>query len=127
MTHFEYISVAIAIVLSFTVLRLLDAAAHIGAPTKRYWVHGVWVAFLLMWSAVFWWLSWSHSARQSEFSFPVFLLVITPPGILYLCATALVSHAPAEIPSWRDHYWAARRRFLTATHTTRPPASSHIR
>jgi hypothetical protein len=114
MTQFEYVSVAISIVFSFAVLRLLDALPHAVSAARRYWIHGVWVAFLLWWSAVFWWLSWSHSARQTEFGFPEFLLLVTPPGVLYLClcATALVSEAPAQVPSRREHFWAVRRRFF---------------
>ena len=37
---------------------------------------------------------------------------MTPPSILYLCATALVSHAPAEVASWRDYFWEHRQRFF---------------
>jgi hypothetical protein len=112
MTQFEYVSVAISIVFSFAVLRLLDALPHAVSRASRYWIHGVWVAFLIWWSAVFWWLSWSHSARHEEFGFPSFLLLVTPPGILYLCATALVSEAPAQVASWREHFWTVRRRFF---------------
>jgi hypothetical protein len=112
MTQFEYVSVAISIVFSFAVLRLLDALPHAVSAARRYWIHAVWVAFLIWWSAVFWWLSWSHSARQTEFGFPEFLLLVTPPGVLYLCATALVSEAPAQVASWREHFWSVRRRFF---------------
>ena len=52
MTHFEYIAVAISIVLSFAVLRLLDALPHVAAREKRYSIQALWVAMLL-----FWWLS----------------------------------------------------------------------
>jgi hypothetical protein len=111
MSHFEYISVAVSIVLSLTVVRLLDSLPRAVAVDKRYWIHGVWVLFLLLWSAVFWWLSWSHS-RADRIAFPTFLAIVTPPAILYLCASALVSHAPADVPSWREHYWHVRQRFF---------------
>jgi hypothetical protein len=112
MTHFEFISVALSIVLSFAVLRLLDALPHAMARERRYGVHLLWIFFLLWWSAVFWWFSWSHRSHQGEFAFPAFLVLVMPPAILYLCATALVSHAPAEITSWRYHFWKHRRRFF---------------
>jgi hypothetical protein len=112
MTHFEYLSVAMSIVLSFAVIRLLDALPHAAAREKRYLIHALWMGFLLLWSAVFWWLSWSLSTRVSEFDFPSFLLLVTSPGLLYLCATALVSHSPADVSSWRAHFWTVRRRFF---------------
>ena len=112
MTHFEFIAVAMSIVLSFAVLRLLDALPHVAAREKRYPIHALWVAMLLFWCAMFWWVSWASSARKGEFSFPMFLLMVTPPGLFYLSATALVSHAPAGVPSWREHFWSVRRRFF---------------
>jgi hypothetical protein len=112
MTHFEYIAVAKAIVFSFAVLRLLDALPHVAAQEKRYSIHALWVAMLLFWCAQFWWVSWASSAREGEFSFPLFLLMMAPPGLFYLSATALVSHAPADVPSWREHFWQVRRRFF---------------
>ena len=54
----------------------------------------------------------ASSAREGDFSFPLFLLMMTPPGLFYLSATALVSHAPADVPSWREHFWNVRRRFF---------------
>ena len=115
MTHFEYIAIAMSIVFSFAVLRLLDALPHVAAREKRYPIHALWVAILLFWCALFWWLSWASSARVGEFSFPLFLLMLTPPALFYLAATALVSHAPAEVPSWRAHFWNVRRRFFGCT------------
>ena len=68
MTHFEFISVALSIVLSFAVLRLLDAVPHAVAREGRYWIQLLWVVYLLWWSAVFWWLSWSHRAPGNSTS-----------------------------------------------------------
>ena len=115
MTHFEYIAIAMSIVFSFAVLRLLDALPHVTAREKRYPIHALWVAMLLFWCAMFWWLSWASNARDDEFSFPLFLLMVTPPGLFYLSATALVSHAPADVASWREHFWKVRRRFFGCT------------
>ena len=46
------------------------------------------------------------------FEFGEFLLIVAPPGLLYLAAATLVSHAPFEIDSWSDHFWRVRRRFF---------------
>ena len=39
-------------------------------------------------------------------------MLVSPPGLLYLCATALVSHVPADVQSWEEHFWKIRRRFF---------------
>ena len=112
MTHFEYISVAISIVLSLAVLRLLDALPDVFQSDKRYWVHGLWVGYLIWWTAVYWYLSWAGSSWEGEFDFPTFLLLITPAGLFHLAATALVSRSPGDVASWREHFWAVRRRIF---------------
>ena len=68
MTHFEYIFVAVAIILSFTLLRLLDALPSVFSRERAYWVHTVWVLFLLFFCAGFWWLNW-HNRTLEELTF----------------------------------------------------------
>ena len=111
MTHFEYIFVAVSIVLSFTILRLLDAMPSAFSTARGYWVHAVWVLFLLYSCAAFWWLNWFNRELDSlSFRYLLFLLVV--PGTLYLSATALVSAAPATVSSWREHFFLHRRGFF---------------
>ena len=43
MTQFEYVSVAVALVYSFAVARIVSALPAILAPDRRYWVHALWV------------------------------------------------------------------------------------
>ena len=47
MTQFEFISVAVSIVLALSMARLLTAVPHFLATGRRYWVHGLWAAVLL--------------------------------------------------------------------------------
>ena len=43
-SFFEYISVGVAFVLSFGVVRLLDGIPHALDRKKRYWPHSLWIA-----------------------------------------------------------------------------------
>ena len=45
---FEFLSVGIAIVVSFGVVRLLDGAHYAAKPGQLYWPHLVWVALKLL-------------------------------------------------------------------------------
>lgn len=111
MSHFEYIFVAVSIVLSFTLLRLLDALPTAFSRERGYWVHSVWVVFLLYMCAAFWWLNWFNH-NLDELSFRYFLFLLVAPSLLYLTATALVSASPAGVPSWSEHFGRVRRRFF---------------
>ncbi|MAF64778.1 MAG: hypothetical protein CMJ84_03850 [Planctomycetes bacterium] len=107
---------AVSIVLSFTMLRLLDALPGSFSREKRYWPHTVWVTTLLYISATFWWLNWSNRILES-LSFRYFLFLLFAPGVLYLTATALVSASPASVPSWREHFFRNRMRFFLGAFT----------
>ena len=113
MTHFEYIFVAVSIVLSFTILRLLDALPSAFSRARGYWVHTVWVVFLLFLCAGFWWLNWFNHTLDS-LSFRYFLFLLVAPSILFLTATALVSASPPAVASWREHFDLFRLRFFVS-------------
>lgn len=112
MTLFEYISVAVSLVLSLCVVRLLDGLRFAATRKRRYWVHLLWVITKLLNCAIFWWLLWA--ARDSApWNFATFMWVLLFPGTLYLQCTALVTTTPGEILVWRDHFYSIRRWFFT--------------
>ena len=47
MTLFEYLTVAVSIVLGLAAARLLDALPHILAKGRRYWVHATFAGLCL--------------------------------------------------------------------------------
>ncbi len=114
MTHFEYIFVAVSIVLSFTILRLLDALPTVFSKDRGYWVSGVWVLFLLLMTLSFWCFSWTNRNLEA-ITFRYFLFLMGAPGVLYLSTTALVSATPADVTSWRELFFQNRRRFFLGT------------
>ena len=97
-TIFEYLSVAIAIVVSFGVVRLLDGVSHAIDRDSRYWPHLVWVGLKLLHHFNVWWLLWS--TRDVSWDYGRFLAQLAAPLILYLQATALVTPSPQSVESW---------------------------
>jgi hypothetical protein len=111
MTLFEYISVAVSLVMSLCVVRLLDGLRFAATRQRRYWVHLLWVLTKLLNCAIFWWVLWA--VRESTpWNFASFMWVLLFPGTLYLQCTALVTTTPSEISTWRDHFYAIRRWFF---------------
>jgi len=112
MTLFEYLAVAFSLVLSFAAVRLLGGLSVAFIPERRYWPHAMWLILVLLSSALVWWNFWSF--RDATWNFFSFLLVLSPPALLYLQAAALVPENPGAVRSWHDHFFAARTRMFYA-------------
>ena len=111
MTLFEYVTVAVSLVISMCVVRLLDGLRFAAARERRYWVHFLWVVTKLLNCALYWWGLWA-AQESASWNFATFMWVLLFPGTLYLQCTALVTTTPAEVPAWRDHFYGIRRWFF---------------
>jgi hypothetical protein len=112
MTHFEFISVAVSIVLALSAARLLTALPHVLAPGRRYWIHALWSLALLFAHMDFWWTIWIY--READpWTFSGFGVVMLTPALLFLTVSSLVSDSPTTIASWRTHFYAKHRVFFS--------------
>jgi hypothetical protein len=112
MTHFEFISVGVSIVLALSAARLLAALPHVLAPGRRYWIHSLWSLALLFAHMVFWWTIWIFR-EIDPWTFTGFAVVMLTPALLFLTVSSLVSDDPITIPSWRTHFYASHRVFFS--------------
>ena len=63
MDIFEYLSVAISIVLAMGLATLLRALRDVLAPARRYWVHALWVLQVAFLHVQLWWAYWGLFIR----------------------------------------------------------------
>jgi len=124
MTLFEYLTVAVSIVLSLAVVRIFGGIRSAMDRASRYWIHFVWLFLILYACALFWWVLWG--ARGAAWNFPLFLYILIGPGLLYMQASALVPENPDGVASWRNQFLAVRRYFfsinaLVTAHVTLDP------
>ena len=112
MTHFEFISVAVSIVLALSAARLLAALPHVLAPARRYWIHALWSLALLFAHMDFWWAIWIYR-EIDPWTFTDFAVVMLTPALLFLTVNSLVSDNPTTIASWRTHFYATHRVFFS--------------
>ncbi len=111
MTLFEYVTVAVSLVLSLAVVRLLDGLRFAASRERGYPIHLLWVLTKLINCALLWWGMWE--ARETlSWNFASFMWALLFPAILYLQCTALVTTAPSDVTSWRDHFYSIRRWFF---------------
>ena len=110
MTQFEYVSVAIALVYSFAVSRLIAALPSVFVPESRDWIHALW-AIILLFAAVFtWWSIWSY--RDVQWTALRFVWALSVPALIHVRIGILVSDQPRAVSSWREHYEKTRVPFF---------------
>ncbi len=110
MSQFEYVSVALALLYSLVVARLLSAVPETTRKGARYGPHTAWVFVVLFATAVTWWSVWS--LREVAWTALRFVWILTVPGLIHLRAGILVSGAPASVESWQDHFYENRVPFF---------------
>jgi hypothetical protein len=112
-TLFEYITVAVSIVLALAIARTIDGLRSSLAPDRRYWIHATWVAVKLTNPITFWWGIWLYR-DVSSWNLLSFMVALAWPAVLYLQVTGLVTRRPEDVTNWRAHFYNQRRWFFGA-------------
>ena len=110
MTLFEYLSIAYSLVFSFAALRLVAGLPHAVDRKRRSLLHLANVGILLFGTAAVFWAQWS--ARDVQWTFPLFLIRFAGPGVLYFLACTLVPDEPSGVGSWEEHYFSVRTKYF---------------
>ena len=98
MTSFEYLSVAISIVLGLglaQVLGGLSAAARSWKNVTPYWVHAVWVFLILLLHIQTWWAIWDFSGDRT-WTLVNFTGLLGFPVALYFMAHLVAPHVATD-------------------------------
>ena len=111
MSQFEYVSVAIALVYSFAVARIIAALPSVFSSERRDWIHALWSVVLLGAAAFTWWSIWNF--RQVEWNALRFVWALSVPALIHVRAGILVSEEPRAVASWRDHFESIRVPFFS--------------
>jgi hypothetical protein len=106
MSTFEYLAIAFSLILSFAGMRIVEGLAAAAE------VH---LSFTSLHLVAILGLFWAFLAfRDVTWTFPSFVLVLLGPSLYYFVACTLMPRNPAEVVSWRDHFFSIRRRFWLA-------------
>ena len=110
MSHFEYISVALALLYALVVGRVLTGLGPSLEHRRRYPIHVAWLVVFLFVSILQWWGMWDYKSVTWT---PVrFLLVMSLPAILFLRAGILLGTNPDSVESFRSRFYEQRRTFF---------------
>jgi hypothetical protein len=112
-TLFEFLTVALSIVLALSAGQLLTNVREVFDPRRRYWVHAVWVMHLLIQHVLVWWSFWAYRDVES-WNLATFAVALLPPGLLFVCTSTLVPSYSSTVASWESHFFEVRRWFFAA-------------
>ena len=110
MTLFEYVSVAVSILLSLGMVHILSRIKDVVDRGRIYWVHTAHVGIILVLHPFYWWIFWGF--RDVSWNFPLFLLALVAPSLVCVMATSIVPRETSAVSSWRIHYFEIHRSLL---------------
>lgn len=113
MDVFEYVSVLTSIVIGLALAHLLRGVAEIVQQPGRtavYWVHLLWVVFMLLMTPLWWWWQFALGSLD-EWTLQVYFFLLLYAFILYLLCTLLF---PSDMEGYTDYeeYFYSRRRWF---------------
>jgi len=108
-THFEFLLIAVSIVIGLSITRLLEGLRDTFDRRRRYWIHAVWVICKIVNALLVFWAGWVLRSEIESWNFAQFVISLGPPGIVFLQAHALVTAHPDQVSDWRAHFWEIRR------------------
>lgn len=108
MSQFEYISVAVSLVLTFSVARLLSGVPYLFLGERGYWVHTLWCTLATVNFATFWWFFWNYHVVQT-WTLGSFLMVLSYPAICYVSTVILMPADASSGTDWRAYFFRVRR------------------
>ena len=110
MSHFEYVSIAVALIYALVVGRLLTGLGPSIEERRRYPIQIAWILTLFLVCIFSWWQLWA--TREVEWTALRFLWILALPCLLYIRAAILTGSDPREIDSFRDHFFSNRLSFF---------------
>lgn len=112
MTLFEYMSVAISLVVALTFAEGLRGLRSALQPDRRYIVHAIWLFIKISNPVTFWWAMWGWRDIPEYWNFATFLLAISIPCLMFLQVSSLVGDTPYQETDWRTHFYRQRKWFF---------------
>ena len=103
MSIFEFLTVAISIVLALGLSLLISSIPHVFDAKKRDWLHALVFLLLVFAHIVVWWRVWILNS-VSSWNIVQFMILIGSPLSLYLAASALVSSTPGQVSDWKTYF-----------------------
>ena len=111
---FEYIVILTGVIIGLALTHLMQGIAKIIEDPGRvriWWVHLGWVAYLFV-NAVFWWW-WEYRLRlTTEWTFQLYVFVLTYAVLIYLTCAVLFPSDFSALSDFKTYFMSRRRWFF---------------
>ena len=107
MSQFEFISVAVSLVLALGVTRLLEGLPIIAQSKNRCWVHWFWCVQMGVNFAMTWWIFWNYRGVE-EWNLLKFLLILLYPALSFVVAATLIPKNADTDTDWHSYFYNIR-------------------
>jgi hypothetical protein len=119
MSEFEYVMVLVSIVIALAIAHLLTALAEgihrfrgHGEPIKLDAVFLLWVGFVLIWLVSFWWWEFKFQEVAIEWTYGLYLFIISYAIVLFMLAEILVPHRMRGVSDSYAYFMEGRKWFF---------------
>ena len=115
MTPFEYITLLTSIVIALGITRILSGLGQIlrnRNALQHYWVHLLWMANVLLWLLLNWWILYRWRAFE-QWNFFLFLFVLVSPTIGFLLSVLLIPEPLGSGLDLKRHFYQNTRWFFS--------------
>lgn len=112
MSLFEYLSVALSIVLGLGLTHVLSHTRAVLRPEARHPTHLAWTVVMVLLLLQAWWALWDLHTLEPWTQF-AFYYVLLGPVLLYVAVTTLVPRGDDPPDSWQMHFLRVRKTFFT--------------
>lgn len=114
MAEYQHVVVVMSMVLGLAVTQLLKGVAQLYRTRNRvrlYWLHGVWVALLILLSFLVWWTYWNYR-EITNWNFFRFVLYPSPTIVLYFLAAIMIPDPSESVTDLKAYYYSNRVGFF---------------
>ena len=116
MTIFEFVTVAVSIVLGVSLAQMLTGIAEFAHKSKRvrfYGPHTVWLINLVLLHFLMWWSFWGY--RDADWNYARFLTLATEPLLILLVSSLLVmADKDQDVIDLKRHFGEIRIWFFSS-------------
>ena len=109
MSQFEYLAIAVSLILSFTTARYLGGLPSLIGGAGRYWVCVLWALQSLVNVFMYWWTFWTWNEFEG-WNLGVFLLILLYPSSTYIGAVILIPNHSESVADWQTYFIERVRR-----------------
>jgi hypothetical protein len=116
---FEYVMVLVSIVIGLAITHLLTAVAAAihrlrghGEPIRLEPIYLLWIGYVMIWLISFWWLEFEFQAIETEWSFGLYLFIISYSVFLFVLAAVLVPEGMERVSDSYVFFMEGRRWFF---------------